>query len=324
MSKRNNTFLGMVSMHNDTKQLPLVRIGDRVDIIAPASRCNDERLQSMVTLCHEWGLDPQVPSDIFGEDILCANTDSKRLFHLLNALQNRESQAVICAYGGYGSMRLIPALHKLLKPELSKLFIGMSDITALNLFFIKQWDWPVLHAGIAPLRFSAESILSIKKLIFGLEKELKYADLTPLNAKAKHASVVHTRITGGNLTLVQASIGTSWQVNAKNKILFLEEVAERAYRVDRMLEHLTQANVFEDAQAILFGDFTMGNEPDGGNIIPAILQRFAAASPIPVLKINHVGHGFNNYPLPLNTSTQLQLGSRPQLIFDTQKQSAND
>lgn len=129
-----------------------------------------------------------------------------------------------------------------------------------------------------------------------------------LNDHARKHRVIDSTIIGGNLCLVQTSIGTTWQIQAQNKIVFLEEVGERGYRTDRMLEHLTQAAIFKDAAAIIFGDFIEDKEPNGSSLTMQVLEKFADSSPLPVIKMNGIGHGNTNIPLPLGTRALLRLG----------------
>lgn len=295
-------------------KIPILKTGDSIDIVAPASRCSDQHLKDIHALLQNWQLKCNISEDIFGADLLCANTDEIRLKELKNALENTNSKAIICARGGYGSMRLIPELAKINQPTHCKLFIGMSDITALNLFFQQQWQWPTLHAAASLDKFSSTSINLLKKILFG---EIQEWTLTgePFNIKAQENHHIESTITGGNLSIVQASLGTLWQIDARNKIIFLEEVGERAYRIDRMLEHLHQAKVFQDAKAIIFGDFLLGHEPDGSSLIEPVLKRFAESSEIPVVYIPGLGHGENNTPLPLGIPARLELGQEVRLLI---------
>lgn len=292
------------------RSIPYLTPGDTVELIAPASRCSDQRIKAVVELLSSWQLNCLVASDIFGHDLLCANSDEVRFKHLQNALFHSQSKAVICARGGYGSMRLIPALDKLVIPSIPKWFIGMSDITALHLFFQNKWQWPTIHAGVAPDQFSLDSINALRDLIFGNKSQVDFSNLQPLNLAAENLSELDGVLTGGNLTLLQTSLGTIWQINAKNKILLIEEIGERAYRVDRMLEHLKQASVFSGVKAIVFADFLDGNEPDGSSLIAQTLQRFADACSVPVLQMEGVGHGETNFPVPFGSKAILTGGEK--------------
>ncbi|HEX4046168.1 MAG TPA: LD-carboxypeptidase [Gammaproteobacteria bacterium] len=297
------------------KKLPRLNPGDTVDIIAPASRCSDQQLAMMKTLLNSWQLNCLVPDDIFGKDLFCANTDEIRAKHLKNALQNPSSKAIICARGGYGSLRLIPELIDMIPPASPKIFIGMSDTTALQLFLQQHWHWPTIHGASAPDRFSAESITAIQSILFD-DKPVEFTDLLPLNQAAKNQLEITASITGGNLSLVQTSMGTTWQIDSRDKIILLEEISERGYRIDRMLEQLRQANIFKHAAAIIFGDFLEGKEPDGSSLIQATLERFAARCEIPVVQITGIGHGQTNFPIPFGMPAQLMLGDKIRLVCE--------
>lgn len=287
------------------KTLPILTVGDTVQIIAPASRCQPNELEALKKLLKSWQLNCLVDSQIFGEDLLCANSDAYRFHALKSVLENPKIKAIICVRGGYGSMRLIPDLMQLPRPHDQKLLIGMSDITALHLFFQTQWNWPVLHAALNPGKFSAASIAKVKAMIFGDIACIEWTGVALNQAAKNHDLIINTTMTGGNLCLIQASIGTPWQIDTNDQVLFIEEVGERAYRVDRLLQHLQQAGVFKPAKAVVFGDFTEGLEPDGNNLIPQVLMRFAKSLSIPVIQIQGVGHAHKNYPLPLGTKSTL-------------------
>ncbi len=296
------------------KKLPILKPGDYVELIAPASRCSDSQLSELKALIESWEVNCIVKEDIFAKDLLCANTDEMRFHHLKEALYNPKSKAIICARGGYGSMRLLSKLSAMHPPEEVKIFVGMSDTTCLHLFLQQQWKWPTIHGAAAPDRFSQESIASLKSILFAEAEQVIFRQLKPLNEFAKEHRVIDSSVIGGNLAIVQAGIGTNWQIDGRNKFILLEEIGERAYRIDRMLEHLEQAHIFKGAAAILFGDMLEGEEPNGISLIEPVLQRFATHCDIPVLRLEGVGHGWTNFAVPCGTNARLHLGKDSQLI----------
>jgi muramoyltetrapeptide carboxypeptidase len=281
-----------------------------VDIIAPASGITDTSIiEKVKSLLASWQLTPRIAPDIFGPDLLCANSDEKRFQQLKDALLNSSSQAIWCLRGGYGCTRLIPSLLKLTPPEKSKLFIGFSDITGLHLFFQQKWRWQTLHGPtlnqVVHHLIEEENINELKKVIFGQLHELTYL-LTPYHKPATLDSI-QASLTGGSLSLVQASLGTDWQIEAKDKILFLEDVNEVAYRIDRMLQHLQQSGIFTHVKAILFGDFTFSTKLEEEKKIQAVLERFAKEQNFPVLRCPNIGHGKRNRCLPFGIPALLDL-----------------
>lgn len=313
-------------MHNLnlSKSWQALHAGDIIEIIAPASPClkTEAPLAQIQEYLTSWGLVPRIPTNIFGKDLLCANTDELRFEFLKNALVNSESKAIWCLRGGYGSARLIPKLAALGLTNITpKLFIGMSDITALHLFLQQAFGWATLHGPsarqVTDNDVDAANIQELKKIIFGQQQKLYYDNLTFLNDKNLGDQELHTSIIGGNLCLIQNSIGTLWQINADNKILFLEETSERGYRIDRMLQHLEQAHVFDGILAVILGDFSGGKEPDGSSLVEPVLKRFAENCNFPVLRCPGVGHERFNRPLPLGTKAILAMnGTNPTLTVD--------
>lgn len=293
-----------------------LRAGDWVEIVAPASRGLRE-LAALKSLLSTWGLQVLVDERIFGEDLLCANSDSLRFNLLKQAFERRETKAIICVRGGYGSLRLLPALRTMPPPLLRKWFIGMSDITALHLFLQQSWQWPTLHGSLITGIHAEASIAATKAVLFGEKTTLSF-DAMPLNDCARVRPIPHAVVTGGNLCIVQTSLGTAWQIDARHKILFLEDTGERGYQVDRILTHLQQAGVFQQACAVVFGDFTKALEPDGTSLIEGVLARFAQSCEIPVFQVNGIGHGYHNAPLPLGSRSRVYPGDtvRWEVIID--------
>lgn len=301
------------------KNLPYLQAGDTVDIIAPAARCQPAVLEKVKKMLQAWGLQCHIPKDIFGKDLHCANTEDKRFKQLQAALLSKKSKAIWCLRGGYGATKLIPMLEMIKSPQQAKIFIGFSDITALHIFLQEKWGWATIHGPsarqAAMKEVSMASIKNLKKIIFRETNSLTYGYLKPLNNAAKKNKLIKAPLTGGNLTLIQTSLATAWQINTKDKILLLEEVNERAYRIDRMLAHLDQAGIIRSAKAIILGDFTDGNEPNGKSHIKATLKNFAANCQVPVLQMTGVGHGKTNHPIILGQLAQLHLGANSSLTF---------
>ncbi|MES2141371.1 MAG: LD-carboxypeptidase [Pseudomonadota bacterium] len=290
-------------------------VGETIDIIAPAGGCEPDTLEHVKKLLQEWGLKPRIAHDLFGNDLLCANTDEKRFTQLQEALFNSESSAIWCLRGGYGCTRLISKLLELKeKPKTNKLFIGFSDITALHLFLQQKWHWQTLHGPsanqVAYECIDSKSIQEFKKVIFGELNQLQFS-LSLFNM-ANHGAVINAPILGGTLALIQASLGTEWQIDIKDKILFLEEVNEPAYRIDRMLQHLQQSGILQDVKAILLGDFIFTSSISKLNdidLIHSVLQRFAETQNFPVFHIPGIGHGKTNRSLPLGIRANIDLST---------------
>jgi muramoyltetrapeptide carboxypeptidase len=288
------------------KKWPLIQENDIVDIIAPASsaKYNLTKVQDFIKAL---GLVPRIADDIIddGSHHYIANSNQYRFDHLRDALYAEDSRVIWCLRGGYGSMNLIPELSKLESPTISKAFIGFSDITALHIFFNQQWNWPTIHGKmIAELseNYNDDLVTSFKNLLF--KQEIPSYDLIPMNDLAKSHQSIKSQIIGGNLCLVENSLATNWQINASGKILFLEEVGEKPYRIDRSFDHLRQAGIFDNVLAIILGAF----DYDDKELMQYTLSVFIKTLDIPVLSMPYIGHNVENPPLTLGADMILNLG----------------
>jgi muramoyltetrapeptide carboxypeptidase len=279
-------------------------------LIAPSSPIPPAKITQTKSFLETLGRKVSTPSDLLGEDLLCANTDTIRFTHLKESLLS-DADEIMPIIGGYGLTRLMPALLSLKKPDKVKILYGFSDITALHIFLNQVWDWPTIHGpcGVGLINKQGDRV-SIARTLRILEEGLsayELPELTPLNSAATSITKLSGKIVGGNLSLIQTSLGTPWQLETTDKILFLEDVSERGYRIDRMLTHLEQAGLFQEVKAVVLGDFTKGDEPDGSNLVGDVLKRFADTASFPVFQLSGCGHGSQNYPIPFNFNVSLKI-----------------
>ncbi|MBS0271106.1 MAG: LD-carboxypeptidase [Proteobacteria bacterium] len=275
-----------------------------ISLIAPSYAVSEETVTQAKQYFENLGMHITVPPDLLGEDLLCAHQDHVRLSHLKNALEDPFIDVIWLLAGGYGLTRLMPDLLKITKPIKEKLFIGFSDGTALHVFLNQVWNWPSIH-GVAARQITQQKVgtQTVESTLRLLKQGIKaYTPLTlqPFNKAAKGLSSLSGSLVGGNLCLLACSLGTDWQINPSGKILFLEDVDERGYRIDRMLVQLEQAHIFKNVKAIVLGDFVGGEEKDGTSLIPPVLKRFADNTKAPVFRLPGCGHGDENIPLLFN------------------------
>lgn len=290
-----------------------------IDLIATGSVKSLERLEKATILIETLGFIARASKTIFGEHPLYANTDQKRLENLMEALYAQDSDTIWCLDGGSGTIRLLPHLQSLTPPPKNKMVIGLSDVTALLLFLAQKWNWQVVHAPVASYaalnKLTPQAFNALIEVIQRKTITLCYGNLTPLNAAANETQLIEGLLTGGNMSLIEYSIGTSWQIETEGRILFFEDINEEAYRIAERLEHLRQAGIFKKARAILFGDFSHTekekNKPD---LIDFVLKDFAGKIEIPCFSNLPVGHKEFCQPLIINLAAQLKTGPQSQLL----------
>jgi len=295
--------------------------GDTVDIVSPASQCTKAEFLGAIKYIKSLGLNPQYPENLFGKDPFSSNSDKWRFKHLRDSIYSKDSKALWCLRGGYGSGRLLSELSRMKAPAKSKLFVGFSDITYLHNFLNNFWGWSTIHGPLlcrlGTKHSSQKELKDIKNLIFGHTNVLEYSNLKPLNTLAKKSKILKGSVVGGNLRIAEAILGTPWQTKMNGKILFFEDVNERGYSIDRILVHFAQAGYFKGVNAVVFGDFVGGTEKGGKQLVNKALERFAAGVNFPVLKGIKAGHGKIQRPVPFFTKSILQTGATARLIVST-------
>ncbi len=271
---------------------------ETISVIAPASHTPKSRFESALKNLKKFKLNAIYSKNIIKPDTFFASTYENQWKDLKSSLLNSEN-IIWALRGGYGSMRFIPELAKMKKPLKPKLLIGFSDITCLHIHLNQNWNWITLHAN----NFNNIN-QKLVKLIQGEIKELKYP-IKPFNKQAR-LKKIKGKLIGGNLALVQSTIGTKAQLNSNGKILFLEDVGERGYCVDRMLEQLLQSKVITNkTRAIVFGQFTEAQEANGKDLVKKAFENFSKKVNIPIYWKLNSGHGKINNPLFFNLETQL-------------------
>lgn len=285
--------------------------GDIVDIVAPASDCSDKEFKAALSYIESLGLVARYDLDFRKSKDYLAQSDDFRARDLMRALSAKDSKAVWCLRGGYGSLRLLDALKKYKKPKTQKWFLGLSDISILHQFMIDQWSWKPIHAPVLSRmggKASAKEKSEIKKLLLKEEHEVMlYSGLKPLNEIAKKSKNVSGKFIGGNLCSLCSMQGSSHSFSASSKILFLEDISERAYAVDRMLTQLKMSANIKKAKAIVFGDFTNSKEKNGKDLVPKLLKSFASELNIPVYKGLKSGHDKVQLPIPFNSPACIKM-----------------
>lgn len=303
---------------------PIASKDEYIDIIAPSGAISAADIVTITEYLQKLGLRPRIPNNLIGDHPFCANSDEMRFALLRTALNAQDSTLLWCVRGGHGVSRIMADLIKLPKPSKQKLLIGFSDISSLHLWFNQAWQWPSIHGPGTRLtalgEIDANDIQSLYQLCFAGLADYSLNNLMPLNTLAKNLNSIEGITTGGCLSVLQTSIGTPWQIDTRNKILFLEDVNEHPYRIDRALVHLANAGLLNAVKAIILGDF--GEKPDEAKTIDWVLKESISDYllkhhiPTPMFRLRGFGHGTQNKPLPFGVKAKLTVqGTTGQLTF---------
>ena len=284
--------------------------GARVALVAPASAVPEEKLKPALAYVRSLGLEPVVyPSCYFANrDGYLAATDAQRAKDINDAFADDTIDGVWCIRGGYGGHRILPMLDADMIRKNPKWFGGYSDVTALHTFFNQTCGFETWHCTMPSTEPNPDAFTLewLKKALFGgLSGTLADpADQKPNTLVAGKAKGV---LCGGNLSLLAASLGTPWEIDTKDKILFLEDIGEKTYRVDGMLTQLRNAGKFRDCAGIILGAWTdcPPEYPEKTLLLPEIFEQLIVPEGKPLIADVACGHVLPTMSLPLGRMCML-------------------
>jgi muramoyltetrapeptide carboxypeptidase len=281
-----------------------LRVGSRVALVAPAGPVDTERLETSVERCRAQRLEPVVFPAAAGRVGYMSGTDAVRLGDLQAAFNDPSVGAVWALRGGYGTLRIVDALDLRRQREDPIPYIGFSDNTSLH----------VRHAAMGVVSFHAphpggdfpvETEEAFQRVLFSSDPpgllKARAGDPVPRSLAAGRAV---GPLVGGNLSILAAMCGTRHQLSGRGCILFLEDVSEPAYRVDRMLTQLTGAGVLEGIVGLALGRFTESPDEEA-HPVAGVLAETAARLGVPVVADLPFGHVVHNCTLPVGAMARL-------------------
>lgn len=265
-----------------------------IDLIAPSGKLPDrDKIEQSLALLAQNNITAEKSSyydSAFTGHVFFANTDAIRAEELIAAF-NSDSKMIWAMRGGYGAARLLPILDQCSEwPD--KILIGFSDITALSVYLWQRHGIRSLHAMVLNQLMDKKEDVTWETLLLFIRQGI-LPNITLSEGNDFVASVEPGVVLGGNLSVICSLLGTPYQIDTRNKILFLEDVQEAPYRVDRMLWQMHLAGKFKQIKALIFGEFTH-NDTDMMN---SVLHNFASALEVPVFYTKEIGHGDINLPI---------------------------
>ena len=313
-------------MSQALRRAPWLKPGDRVALVSPSShqgRSPKSFLPDAVIVLSGWGLEVEPLPEPELRHLYFAGSDAERAEAFQRHYLDPDIKALFITRGGYGAARLLPLLDAdRFRAAPAKHLVGFSDATSLFTWLNAVAGVQTIHApalaapGALTSGSRTENLAALHRLLF----DPAYVPTFPIQhlAGPQTKATLRGRVIGGCLAVLQTTLGTPWAPMPKGAILFLEEVGEPPYRIDRMLTHLRHSGLFEGLRAIVFGHLDRCDEEPPG-LLREVLDDLFAGGTIPVYHGMSAGHGEPNLSFPLGALAEIGVTdgdpSQAQLVF---------
>lgn len=283
--------------------------GATLGIAAPASAVDPRRLEEGAEGLRAAGFRVKYDDSLLERRGYLAGSDARRAGELVRLLEDRQVDAIVCARGGYGCQRILPLLDAGLFRAARKPLLGYSDVTVLLLWQLRcaglgGFHGPMLEHGA----WSAEERRAVCDLLAGRSGE------PVMKGEGRVAGRAEGRLVGGSLSLVAASLGTPFEVDSDDAVLLLEDVGEKPYAIDRMLQQLLAAGKLARVRGIGFGQLTAcSDEKRAGPTAEQVIEEVLAPLGLPLVLGLPFGHGRPNLPWPVGARAAID-GERGEIV----------
>ena len=290
---------------------PYLSKGDTVGIVCPGGYMPAEKAQTCIETLQQWGFEVKTGSTLGARSDYFAGTDEQRLDDLQQMLDDEKIKAILCGRGGYGTGRIIDRLNFTKFRKRPKWIIGYSDITILHSHIFSRFKIASLHSPMAAAfnddEYNNEYIQSLRAVLTGKKPAINCEVNTYNNIGTASATLV-----GGNLSLLAHLTGTPSDVSTTGKILFVEDVGEYIYNIDRMMYQLKRSGKFNELEGLIIGGFTEVKDtvmPFGKDVYEVVYDVIKEYN-YPVCFRFPVGHTRENFVLKIGAQYKLQVGTK--------------
>jgi muramoyltetrapeptide carboxypeptidase len=291
---------------------PYLQKGDTVAILATARKNIDDNLKTAIDLLHSWGLEVLIGKTIGLDNNQLAGTDEQRAEDFQQQLDNPNIKAIWCVKGGYGTVRMIELLDFSKFKQSPKWIIGFSDVTVIQSYLNKmnvasiQGAMPVTISRATP-----ETIASLRKALFG--ESLEYS--IPFDS-ANRPGIAKGEIVGGNLSILYSLMGSNAQIDCKGKVLFIEDIDEYLYHIDRMIMSLKRCGCFDGLSGLIVGGMTKMRDNDipWGKNANQIIQDITKEFSFPIVYNFPAGHFHDNRALVFGKQVVLKINDKETVL----------
>ena len=281
---------------------------DTIGLIAPSGPLRNIKIEEIKYELNKLGYEVKIGKSCYlSYKGYLSGRDEDRALDLEKMFLDKDVDAIMCVRGGYGCARILDLIDFTIIRDNPKIFIGFSDITALHIAINQICDLVTYH-GIMAASIKKWDYFTYSSLINALNFKDELILKNPCNEKliSIYDGSCEGKLIGGNLSLIVSTLGTKYEIDTKDKILFIEEIGEFTYKIDRMLNHLQMAGKFEDCRGIIFGEFTDCNKAfDKDYEILNLFQEIAIKNKKPTICNLKSGHCIPMVSIPLNMICQM-------------------
>ncbi|HKI87698.1 MAG TPA: LD-carboxypeptidase [Draconibacterium sp.] len=293
------------------KTPPYIKLGSKIRIVSPAGKVDEKYILPAVQWLNKQGYKVELGKHVFARHFQFAGTDKQRLEDLQLALDDRETAAIICSRGGYGTVRIIDKLNCRAFKKYPKWLVGFSDITILHAC-MNNFGVATIHGAMPRYFFQkdespAENFTSLLQLLTGEKVSYSFK-----NGEFNRTGAATGELVGGNLSVLSSLQGTKYELNTDGKILFLEDIDEFLYHTDRMMHQLKLSGKLSKLAGLILGDFTemKDNESPFGKTIHEIISEIVKEYDYPFCFGFPAGHDKKNLALAFGQNWELNVSEK--------------
>lgn len=313
-----------------------LKAGDKIGLISPGGFITEDELKESISNIENLGFEVVPGKNVLEKFGYFAGTDEQRASDLNEMFLNKKVNAIVCTRGGYGCSRILPLLNYDAIKSNPKILIGYSDVTALFYGIFSETGLITFHGPVATSTFNDFSVNNFKNVLMSQQKNLTLFNPTKMidgnseieNKNSNQIKIIRSGnasgvLIGGNLSIVVSLIGTPYDIDYTDKIVFLEEVGEEPYRIDRMLTQMIQSKKFDKAAGIALGVFSKCEaKPNQSGItnsfsLMEVLGERLYPLGIPIIYGMSFGHIIDKFTLPFGINAKLDVDNQTLTLLES-------
>jgi muramoyltetrapeptide carboxypeptidase len=293
---------------------PALKPGDKIAVVATSGKVEEGQLKSGVAALKEAGFAVETAENILARKGYLAGEAKGRAAALQNYFERSDIAAIFAARGGFGSIQMLPHLDPDVIRRRPKIFVGYSDLSIMLNWLVQRCGMVAFHGPMVAMELARGMNGRNAEFFWGTLRGEKKAWEIDLGETVRSGQG-EGEAAGGCLSTIVTTIGTPYEIDMRGKILVLEDVAEKPYRIERMLTHLQMAGKLDGLAGLIFGSFTYC-EGDGEREVSEIIREMFREAPYPVATGLPMGHGDDNVIMPLGVRMRLDAGARRLFLLE--------